>query len=157
VNKRLFWVEILATAKMSPVLHLGHGRLRISSEKGSYHPDALWRAEFLFGREARTAPMSDTRDDRIERCRRLIAGCRAKIDGLTPKEKQAVLQEIESYERLIDCVQRNSMNASQSAETYARPVAGLPTVEEKIDRLARAIVELALAVQGIERRLERVK
>jgi hypothetical protein len=28
------------------------------------------------------------------------------------------------------------MNASQSAETYARQVAGLPTVEEKIDRLA---------------------
>jgi hypothetical protein len=49
------------------------------------------------------------------------------------------------------------MNASQSAETYVRQVAGLPTVEEKIDRLARAIVELALAVQGIERRLERLK
>jgi hypothetical protein len=49
------------------------------------------------------------------------------------------------------------MNASQSAETYARQVAGLPTVEEKIDKLARAIVELALAVQGIERRLERLK
>jgi hypothetical protein len=50
-----------------------------------------------------------------------------------------------------------SMNASQSAETYARQVAGLPSVEEKIDRLARAIVELAVAVQGIERRLERLK
>ncbi len=49
------------------------------------------------------------------------------------------------------------MNASQSAETYARQVAGLKTVEEKIDKLARAIVELALAVQGIERRLERLK
>jgi hypothetical protein len=36
-------------------------------------------------------------------------------------------------------------------------VAGLRTVEEKIDRLARAIVELALAVQGIERILERLK
>jgi hypothetical protein len=51
----------------------------------------------------------------------------------------------------------NFDDASQSAETYARQVAGLPTVEEKIDRLARAIVELALAVQGIERRLERLK
>jgi hypothetical protein len=49
------------------------------------------------------------------------------------------------------------MNASQSAETYARQVAALPSVEEKIDRLARAIVELAVAVQGIERRLERLK
>jgi hypothetical protein len=46
------------------------------------------------------------------------------------------------------------MNASQSAETYARQVAGLPSVEEKIDRLARAIVELAVAVQGIERRCQ---
>jgi hypothetical protein len=51
----------------------------------------------------------------------------------------------------------NSMNASQSAETYARQVAGLRSVEEKIDRLARAIVELAVAVQGIERRLEGIK
>jgi hypothetical protein len=49
------------------------------------------------------------------------------------------------------------MNASQSAETYARQVAGLPTVGEKIDKLARAIVELALAVQGIERKLESLK
>jgi hypothetical protein len=49
------------------------------------------------------------------------------------------------------------MNASRSAETYARQVAGLPTIEEKIDRLARAIVEPALAVQGIERKLERLK
>jgi hypothetical protein len=49
------------------------------------------------------------------------------------------------------------MNASQSAETYARQVAGLRSVEEKIDRLARAIVELAVAVQGIERRLEGLK
>jgi hypothetical protein len=49
------------------------------------------------------------------------------------------------------------MNASQSAETYARQVAALKTGEEKIDRLARAIVELAIAVQGIERRLEHLK
>jgi hypothetical protein len=53
--------------------------------------------------------------------------------------------------------ERDRMNASQSAETYARQVAALPSVEEKIDRLARAIVELAVAVQGIERRLERLK
>ena len=31
------------------------------------------------------------------------------------------------------------MNASQSAETFARQVVGLPTAEEKIDKLARAI------------------
>ena len=49
------------------------------------------------------------------------------------------------------------MNASQSAETYARKVAGLRSVEEKMDRLARAIVELAVAVQGIERKLEGLK
>jgi hypothetical protein len=79
-----------------------------------------------------------------------------------------VLDEIEACDRQINLLQsvftkprslagETSMNASQSAETYARQVAGLPTVEEKIDRLARAIVELALAVQGIERRLERLK
>jgi hypothetical protein len=49
------------------------------------------------------------------------------------------------------------MSASQCAETYARQVAAMKTGEEKIDRLAHAIVELALAVQGIERSIERLK
>jgi hypothetical protein len=36
----------------------------------------------------------------------LIAECRAKVDGLTPELKQAVLDEIEFCERLIDLLQR---------------------------------------------------
>jgi hypothetical protein len=35
----------------------------------------------------------------------LIAECRAKVDGLTPELKQAVLDEIEFCERLIDLLQ----------------------------------------------------
>jgi hypothetical protein len=48
---------------------------------------------------------SDSRDARTGRCRRLIAECRAKVDGLTPELKQAVLDEIEFCERLIDLLQ----------------------------------------------------
>jgi hypothetical protein len=41
------------------------------------------------------------------------------------------------------------MSAS-SAETFARQVAGKASAEEKLDTLARAIVELAQSLQKIE-------
>jgi hypothetical protein len=57
------------------------------------------------GRTAVSILMSDARDARIERCRLLVAECRAKADALEPEEKQAVLTVIESCERLIALVQ----------------------------------------------------
>ena len=41
-----------------------------------------------------------------------------------------------------------------SAETYARSVPGLPKIEDKLDTISRAIVQLAIAIQLIEREVD---
>jgi hypothetical protein len=49
--------------------------------------------------------MSDTRQERIERCRRLIAECRAKVGGLSPEQRWTVLNEIDPCEQLVSLTQ----------------------------------------------------
>jgi len=44
-----------------------------------------------------------------------------------------------------------------SAETYARSVPGLPKVEDKLDTISRAIVQLAISLQMIEREIQQIK
>lgn len=51
--------------------------------------------------------------------------------------------------------QETAMSAS-SAETFARQVANEPTVEAKLNKLARAIVELARSVNELHDKIDRL-
>lgn len=48
------------------------------------------------------------------------------------------------------------MSHAQSAETYARQVAGKRSPEEKLDSIARSLVELAQAIEDLDRKVSRL-
>ncbi len=48
------------------------------------------------------------------------------------------------------------MSHAQSAETYARQVAAKSTPEEKLDAIARSMVEMAQAIEDLDRKIKRL-
>ena len=104
----------------------------------------------------------DAIDPRIARCRRLIAERRAKVDGLTPELKQVVLDEIDTCESLINLLQslRKPENPGSMHLRVRRPAPpakwrGCQRYRGGEDRQTRPRHRrAALAVQGIERKLE---
>jgi prefoldin subunit 5 len=48
------------------------------------------------------------------------------------------------------------MSHAQSAETYARQVAAKSTLEEKLDAIARSLVEMAQAIEDLDRKISRL-
>jgi hypothetical protein len=48
------------------------------------------------------------------------------------------------------------MSPAQSAETYARQVAAKNTREEKLDSIARSLVEMAQAIEDFDRKVRRL-
>jgi hypothetical protein len=48
------------------------------------------------------------------------------------------------------------MSHAQSAETFARQVPAKQTPEEKLDSIARSLVELAQAVQDLDTKISRL-